>query len=511
MNCADRFRERMRAIRAATRVEPEEVDGRPRCRWAACRQPLLGDGTCTRGHVQDDRLEYPGYPDEELTGLRCALRDLIRAEAWVGADPRVVEFQQLQDDWEALKVSPEEAYSRARMAMQGVVDVFVEQGGWEDDPRLQVAMVALNIALPSPSVQQRVEEALTAAIAHLNVLAQQQTLGLDERTDNVRQQLCEAASILTGEVVVGNLRRTEETRAAMRQAQAAQLSAGGRQQGATPIDLAAENVALRQALTEQETGAAALRAALEQVEWGSRNAAENTVCPWCGDQFDRWEDQSEHAPNCPRQLALAGNAGQAWLERLRAAEQALAQREALPPNAVVLAPESAQELGDLLVAAQSQLEAADALIPTMDTTDPEAACAPHWVPEKLLAALERWNRQVRHGAAVRQAQQLLVAPEVARAVRKARHVAVLTNTQGQTQVVGQRGNRVVHYRLTDQGTIEQEEDEPYKSPKAAATRLEHLGGHIVANGGFEHCPKCGEVYPVAGIHVCAEVDHDLRR
>lgn len=70
------------------------------------------------------------------------------------------------------------------------------------------------------AVHQRVVDALTSAVAYFNLLAQQQTLGLDERTDNVRQQLCVVASILTGEVVVGNLTRTEETRAAMRQAAA---------------------------------------------------------------------------------------------------------------------------------------------------------------------------------------------------------------------------------------------------------------------------------------------------
>lgn len=68
------------------------------------------------------------------------------------------------------------------------------------------------------AVHQLAVEALTGAIAYFNRLAQAQTLGLDASTDDVRQQLCIAASILSGEVIVGNLQRTEETRAAMREA-----------------------------------------------------------------------------------------------------------------------------------------------------------------------------------------------------------------------------------------------------------------------------------------------------
>jgi len=78
---------------------------------------------------------------------------------------------------------------------------------------------ALAAYMPA-AAHERVVAALTSAIAYFNGLAQAQTLGLDPATDNVRQSLCEAASILSGEVLVGNLRRTEETRAAMREAAA---------------------------------------------------------------------------------------------------------------------------------------------------------------------------------------------------------------------------------------------------------------------------------------------------
>lgn len=483
MNCSDKFRTRMRAIRDATKVEAEEVDGRPRCRWAMCHQPLLGDGTCTRGHVQDDRLEYPGYPYEELDGLHCALHDLIQAQAFVGADPRVTEFNRLRDDWEALKVPPEEAYSRAWTAMQGVVDVFSEQGGWEDDPRLQVAMVALNIALPTPAAY---------------------TVEIDEYTDYQRLIGPDGTEVtlLTEpedrwwdrdlKPVVELLNKLAAENTQLQQRQAAQETA---------------NAQLRQALAEQEAGAAALRAALEQVEWGSAHAAENQICPWCCTPESSWEDQYEHTPDCPRQLALAGNAGQAWLERLRVAEQALAQREALPLNAVVLPPEDARALADLLVVVHDKLEDAEGLIPPggyTDTPDPDAAYAPHFVPESVLTALGAWTRKVRQGQAVRQAQQLLAAPEVARAVRRAKQVTVLTDRNGETQVLVRQKGRLVHYQMVA-GALERLESAPYASSKATDTSEEREVRRIVAAGGWEHCPQCGEVYPLAGEHICAEV------
>jgi hypothetical protein len=55
-------------------------------------------------------------------------------------------------------------------------------------------------------------DALRVGIIHFNMKAQGKLVGLDKRDDNVRQALCEAISVLTGEVICGNLQRTGETK-----------------------------------------------------------------------------------------------------------------------------------------------------------------------------------------------------------------------------------------------------------------------------------------------------------
>lgn len=69
MNCSSKFRQQPAGD--TTRVDPTEVDGRPRCTNPLCGRPLQGDGTCTRGCRQSGAVAHGAEP--------CVLRDTLCA------------------------------------------------------------------------------------------------------------------------------------------------------------------------------------------------------------------------------------------------------------------------------------------------------------------------------------------------------------------------------------------------------------------------------------------------
>lgn len=58
-------------------------------------------------------------------------------------------------------------------------------------------------------------------------------------------------------------------------------------------------------LVKSKAEIAALRAALEQVEWVKVHDGNEQYyeCPWCK-EWDYWDTTATHSPTCPRQLAL---------------------------------------------------------------------------------------------------------------------------------------------------------------------------------------------------------------
>jgi hypothetical protein len=76
------------------------------------------------------------------------------------------------------------------------------------------------------------------------------------------------------------------------------------------------------ALEQSEAAAAQMREALEAVEWQYGHNA--MLCPWCGGSAHHSHKPGHitgHAPDCPRQAALSGDAGRGMLKRLRELEQ----------------------------------------------------------------------------------------------------------------------------------------------------------------------------------------------
>lgn len=73
MNCSDKFR-RIHAGEG-TKVEPDEVDGRPICDHPGCGKRLQGDGRCVEGHVQGAPVTFS--EQELLGGARCASDELV--------------------------------------------------------------------------------------------------------------------------------------------------------------------------------------------------------------------------------------------------------------------------------------------------------------------------------------------------------------------------------------------------------------------------------------------------
>lgn len=71
--------------------------------------------------------------------------------------------------------------------------------------------------------------------------------------------------------------------------------------------LKAENARLLAEVERLQAEATALREALEAVEWVFRTGT--GYCPWCEKPF-----KSGHAADCPRQIALAADAGRATEE-----------------------------------------------------------------------------------------------------------------------------------------------------------------------------------------------------
>jgi hypothetical protein len=70
-------------------------------------------------------------------------------------------------------------------------------------------------------------------------------------------------------------------------------------------------------IEQLQAEAAALREALEKVEWIA-SLLGNAYCPWCHTVA---YDVRKHHDDCPRQAALAADAGRAMLEQVRALEK----------------------------------------------------------------------------------------------------------------------------------------------------------------------------------------------
>lgn len=79
---------------------------------------------------------------------------------------------------------------------------------------------------------------------------------------------------------------------------------------------------LRRDLAQAQAALGAMRAALEQVEFINMPVAPGVMtrreaCPWCDDTYPN------HKPDCPRQLALSGDAGKLAARVLAAASLSL--------------------------------------------------------------------------------------------------------------------------------------------------------------------------------------------
>lgn len=107
MTCATKFYQRVQAASETTRVEPEEVAGRPTCIWKGCGRHLRGDGSCVMGHPQAYEFRDAAMQalPLEFAALTCALGELVTQEPTMRDDPRV----QLVEDWQAALWSRQES------------------------------------------------------------------------------------------------------------------------------------------------------------------------------------------------------------------------------------------------------------------------------------------------------------------------------------------------------------------------------------------------------------------
>lgn len=82
--------------------------------------------------------------------------------------------------------------------------------------------------------------------------------------------------------------------------------------GCAGIDQAFAALDRLEALEAEKARQARLLKMLEGAEWGTRNAAENRYCLFCGNDpsVNRWKDQEQHTPSCPWLLALADSPAQ---------------------------------------------------------------------------------------------------------------------------------------------------------------------------------------------------------
>lgn len=77
MNCSDKFRRLVHAPGGETRVDPEEVDGRPICDHPGCGKKLLGTGECVDGHVQGAALPPAARVPVALEAMLCVADELV--------------------------------------------------------------------------------------------------------------------------------------------------------------------------------------------------------------------------------------------------------------------------------------------------------------------------------------------------------------------------------------------------------------------------------------------------
>lgn len=167
MNCSEKFRRLMKEAGGATKVEPEEVDGRAVCNHPGCGKRLLGDGHCVDGHAQGTE-QTAAYP-EALDGLLC-LSEQLEAQGQLYSD--VPWLRQEQESlWQEARSYREQAsqaapstaqYGEGRRLVARLRHELLGEPQLADDPRMQMAGASISeedlIAVATEEMRARIDD-----------------------------------------------------------------------------------------------------------------------------------------------------------------------------------------------------------------------------------------------------------------------------------------------------------------------------------------------------------------
>jgi len=143
MSCKDFWAKEVASrLAASARIAPGQVDGAQRCDHAGCTE-LVNRALqrCVKGHVQGGDQKQARYP-AELRGLLCLLEEVVAQKPMPLSQAALDAV--LFVDGDGYPYDGAEAYQRGCAHIEKVMAVIRAQGeGWQDDPRMQAAQMAL--------------------------------------------------------------------------------------------------------------------------------------------------------------------------------------------------------------------------------------------------------------------------------------------------------------------------------------------------------------------------------